>query len=187
MSDHPYQNLFELTRGETVESVHAGAIAVVDVFGNLLAWHGDPEAVTFLRSSAKPFQALPFIEHGGHVFFRLTQKEIALLCASHNGADDHAATAASIQAKAGISEAELMCGVHEPLDKDVALALRERREAPSPNRHNCSGKHTGMLAYTKMKQLLGEDFSEWPPYIDFDHPIQKEILQTFAEMCALQI
>ena len=59
-----YQPIFEVTRGRIVESVHFGAAAVVDSGGRLLAWLGDPKTVTFLRSSAKPFQALPFIEHG---------------------------------------------------------------------------------------------------------------------------
>lgn len=187
MSDYPYEPLFELTRGETVESVHDGAVAVVDVYGNLLAWFGDPEAITFLRSTAKPFQALPFIQHGGHEFFGLTQKEIALICASHSGTDDHAATAASIQAKTGVKEADLMCGVHEPMDADTAAALRERKETLTPNRHNCSGKHSGMLAYVKMKQSSGEAVPADLAYIDYEHPIQKEILNAFAEMCGLPV
>ncbi len=101
MTDSPYIPVYELTRGKTVEFIHDGAVAVVDVTGKLIAWYGDPEAVTFLRSTAKPFQALPFIENGGHDKFGLTPKEIALLCASHSGTDEHAAVAHSIQLKIG--------------------------------------------------------------------------------------
>ena len=54
----PYQPVFELTRGTIVESTHFGAVAVVDSSGRLLAWYGDPKVTTFVRSSAKPFQAL---------------------------------------------------------------------------------------------------------------------------------
>ena len=59
------QPLFEVTRGEIVESVHYGSIVVVNSQGKLIASYGDPQAVAFLRSSAKPFQVLPFVEGGG--------------------------------------------------------------------------------------------------------------------------
>ena len=65
--------LFEVTRGRIVESVHHGSIAVVDSNGKLISSHGDPNAVAFLRSSAKPFQAVPFVEHGGMEHFGFTQ------------------------------------------------------------------------------------------------------------------
>ncbi|MEJ2348590.1 MAG: asparaginase [Anaerolineales bacterium] len=178
MPPAPYSPVFELTRGETIESIHFGAIAIVDVEGRLVAKHGDPSAVTFLRSSAKPFQALPFIEKGGAAAFELSAAEIALICASHSGTDEHVATVRSIQEKSGVREADLMCGVHPPLDEATAEALRQRGEEPTPNRHNCSGKHTGMLAYARMEGWSTAD------YIDPDHPVQESILQTFAEMCA---
>ena len=56
--------LAEVTRGGIVESVHEGMIAVVDVEGRLVASLGDPNAVIFYRSSAKPFQAIPVVESG---------------------------------------------------------------------------------------------------------------------------
>jgi L-asparaginase II len=179
MPPEPYAPLFELTRGDTTESIHFGAIAVVDMDGRLIAQHGDPNVVTFLRSSAKPFQALPFIEKGGAAAYDLTPAEIALICASHSGTDEHVATLISIQDKSGVGEGDLMCGVHPPLDEATAEALRQRGEEPSPNRHNCSGKHTGMLAYARMQG--------WPTadYLDPSHPVQKSILQAFAEMCDL--
>src|SRR5512136_1694427 len=100
----PYIPVFELTRGEAVESIHYGAIAVVDAHAHLAAWYGDPQAVTYLRSSAKPLQALPFIEHGGQAAFGFSLREISLMCASHSGTDDHVAVLRSIQAKAGLQE-----------------------------------------------------------------------------------
>jgi L-asparaginase II len=187
MADSPYLPVYELIRGKTVESIHDGAIAVVDVTGKLIAWYGDPDATTFLRSSAKPFQAMPFIESGGHEVFGLTPKEIALLCASHSGTDEHVAVARSIQAKTGVEESELLCGVHEPMDPATAEALRERKETLTSNRHNCSGKHSGMLAYTKLKQRLGVSLPPDLPYLDPVHPIQIEILNTLAEMCGVPV
>lgn len=174
-----YLPIFELTRGKTIESIHNGAIVVVDVYGKLVAAHGNPDTITFLRSSAKPFQALPFIEHGGQEFYHLTPREIALMCASHSGTDEHVSVALEIQAKTGVSESDLLCGVHYPYDSSTSDALRERKEQPTPNRHNCSGKHTGMLAFARMEHLSTGD------YIENEHPIQQEIRQTFAEMCGL--
>lgn len=179
MPASPYVPLFELTRGEIVESVHFGAAAVMDACGNLVAWVGDPQAVTFLRSTAKPFQALPFLENGGRAAYDLSLEEIALICASHSGTDEHVATVRSIQAKTGVREADLLCGIHPPGDRAAAEALRQRGEEPTPNRHNCSGKHSGMLAFARLQG--------WPTtdYIHPQHPLQKAILQAFAEMCSL--
>ena len=84
-----FQPIFEATRGRIVESIHYGAIAVVDSHGQLLYSYGDPQTVAFLRSSAKPFQALPFVERGGVEHFGFTPRELALSCASHETAQMH--------------------------------------------------------------------------------------------------
>lgn len=152
--------------------------------GRMAAWYADPGLVTFTRSSAKPLQALPFLENGGMTFYGLTLQEVALLCASHSGTDAHVAIVRSIQAKTGVREADLMCGVHTVYDRQTAEAMRKRGEAPTPNRHNCSGKHTGMLAYSRM---LGIPTGlEGMPYIDPHHPVQRKILTTLAEMSDLE-
>jgi len=169
--------LLELTRGHIVESIHFGAIAVVDSGGKLLYSYGDPQTVAFLRSSAKPFQALPFFERNGPEKYGLTQKEQALICASHEGSEEHVRTAEGIQAKVGIRESDLKCGVHMPGDPAAYKALIARGEAPTPNRNNCSGRHSGMLAYAKMRDLPLDT------YLDVNHPIQQDILTGFAEMC----
>jgi L-asparaginase II len=178
---NPYQPVFELTRGQIVECVHFGAAAIVDLHGNLLASLGDPQLVTFLRSSAKPFQALPFIERGGHKKFGLTPREIALMCASHSGTDEHVETIKGMQAKIGVGVDDLMCGMHYPIHEATADAMKVRGELPTPYRHNCSGKHTGMLAHAKLRGAPLEN------YIDFHHPIQESILETFAAMCGLPV
>jgi len=180
-AENPYQPVFELTRGRIVESLHFGAAAVVDSHGQLLASLGDPQLVTFLRSSAKPFQALPFIERGGHEKFGLTQREVALICASHSGTDEHVEVIKAMQAKIGVSVNDLMCGTHYPIHGASADAMKVRGELPTPYRHNCSGKHTGMLAHAKLRGASLEN------YVDFHHPIQESILQAFAEMCGLEI
>jgi L-asparaginase II len=174
-----YAPLYELTRGRVVESVHYGAVAVADAAGNLWAWAGDPHGQAFLRSTAKPFQALPFVEAGGHTHFEFAPPEIALLCASHTGTDDHARAVAGMQARIGLGEDALQCGVHPPYDAATADRLKAAGQEPSPNRHNCSGKHTGMLAHAA---FLGADPAS---YLELDHPVQRAILAAFAEMCAL--
>lgn len=178
---HTYQPIFELTRGQIVESVHFGAFVVVDSHGRLLASLGDPQTVTFLRSSAKPFQALPFIERGGGQKFGLTPKEIALMCASHSGTDEHVETIKAMQAKIGIDLSDLQCGMHDPLHQATRDAMLLRGEKTNPYRHNCSGKHTGMLAHARLRDLPLTD------YLDFHHPVQETILQTFAEMCDIPL
>ncbi len=176
-----YQPVFEVTRGGIVESLHFGAAVVVDSNGRVLSWVGDPQIVTFMRSSTKPIQALPFIEAGGDQFFHLTSRELAIICGSHDGSDEHLSVIQGLQAKMGIREDDLLCGVHPPLDEITADQLKIRGENPTSNRHNCSGKHTAMLAYASM---LGKSAAD---YVDFDHPVQQKILSAIAEMCDLPI
>ncbi|MFZ5919884.1 MAG: asparaginase [Chloroflexota bacterium] len=181
MPAETYAPLVELTRGLLVESVHFGAAAVVDASGKLLMGFGDARLVTFMRSSAKPFQALPFIERGGQRTFGLTPREIALTCASHAGTDEHVRVLKEIQSKVGVTEEHLQCGAH-PITHEATLeAMHLRGEKPTPNRHNCSGKHTGMLAHAKLRGLALET------YLDREHPIQQAILQCVAEMCDIAL
>ncbi len=176
-----YHPLLEVTRGNIVESIHFGAAAVVDSGGRLLAWVGDPQTVTFLRSSAKPLQALPFIERGGDQTFHLTSKEIAIICASHDGTDEHVEVVKGVQAKAGVQESDLLCGTHPSYHAATAEAMLKRGELPTPNRHNCSGKHTGMLAHARMRGLPISD------YVNPEHPVQKTILETLSEICSYPV
>ena len=178
MSPEP---LFEVTRGRVVESIHYGSIAVVDSNGTLIASYGDPQMVAFLRSSAKPFQVLPFVERGGVEYFGFTPRELALSCASHEGSAMHVRAARQLQAKIGIEEDNLQCGTHLPGDVDELKALIIHDRKPTINHNNCSGKHTAMLAHAKMRDLtLGN-------YLDRDHLIQRDILSTFAAMCQLPV
>lgn len=175
------QLLFEVTRGDIVESAHYGSIAIVDSNGKLISSYGDPKAVAFLRSSAKPFQALPFVERGGVEYFQFTPRELSISCASHEGSDLHVQTVAGIQKRIGLHESQLQCGVHMPGDVDAFKSLLTNNRQPMPNHNNCSGKHTAMLAYAKMRGLPLEN------YLDINHPLQQEILATFAEMCQLPV
>jgi L-asparaginase II len=176
LSGFPFEKLVEVTRGPQVESIHFGALAIVDAQGHLLASLGDPHFVTYLRSSSKPMQALPFIERGGAERFGLTEAEVALLCASHSGTDEHVAAVEGIQAKLGIHESDLLCGPQPSGHAPTAKAMLLRGEEPGPNRNNCSGKHTGFLAHALLRGFSKED------YINPQHPVQQTVIQTFAEM-----
>jgi L-asparaginase II len=173
------QPLFEVTRGDLVESVHYGCIAIVDSHGKLTASYGDPHTVAFLRSSAKPFQALPFVEHGGVEHFGFTSRELSISCASHEGSDLHVETVMGMQKKVGIEEGHLQCGAHMPGDVSALKSLIVNNRLPTPIRNNCSGKHTAMLAHAKMRGLPLEN------YLDIHHPIQQDILASFSDMCLI--
>ena len=171
-----YVPLVETTRGPIVESIHYGAIAVSDTRGNLIASVGDPEALVFLRSSSKPFQVLPLVEGGGMERFGLTERELAVMCASHNGTDEHVRVITGLQQKLGVSAADLLCGTHTPGDPPTAERMFLNGEENTPLRHNCSGKHSGMLAQAI---LFGEPTAD---YINPQHPVQRRILRAFSEM-----
>lgn len=175
------QPILELTRGSIVEATHFGSIAVVDSNGKLLHSYGDPDTVAFLRSSAKPFQALPFVEQGGVEHYNYTQAELALSCASHETAQSHLDTVQGMQQKIGIEENKLQCGPHLPGDAAKLKEVIIHDIHPTANFNNCSGKHTSMLAFAKMRGLPLEN------YLALDHPIQKDILKTFSEMCGIEM
>jgi L-asparaginase II len=175
---HPnYTPLVELTRGPIVESIHYGAAVLVDSYGQIIYQVGDPQITTYLRSSSKPIQVLPFVEAGGVETYHLTDKELAILCASHIGMDEHVATVEGIQKKVGFNESNLMCGVHPPMHPATLERMLREGQPFTSNRHNCSGKHTGFLSYATLRGLPLED------YLNPEHPIQQTILSVFAEMC----
>ncbi|MGB8508646.1 MAG: asparaginase [Pyrinomonadaceae bacterium] len=138
--------LVEVRRGAITESRHRGHVVAVDGDGQIVARLGAPETVTFLRSSAKPFQSLPLVASGAADRFGFTDREVAIACGSHSGEALHVETVAGMLKKIGMDESALKCGVHEPFGREPARILRERGESPNVLQNNCSGKHAGMLA-----------------------------------------
>jgi len=176
MSDKP---MVDISRGGIVESSHQVVAAVANVHGEILAAWGNADLVTFLRSSAKPFQGMPLVESGAAAHFGLSEQELAIACASHAGTDDHIEVVHSILRKIGLSEADLRCGTHTPYDTKTSKKLIMAGEKPSPIRHNCSGKHAGMLVVTRYLD------ASTSTYLEPDHPVQKQILHNFADMVAM--
>jgi L-asparaginase II len=173
--------LIEVKRGAITESRHRGHIVVAEPDGNVIAYAGAPENVTFLRSSAKPFQALPLLVSGAAERFGLTDREVALACASHNGEPIHTELAASMLQKIGLGPEALKCGVHEPYSLEVAGKLRLSGQAPNVLQNNCSGKHAAMLAVAKH---LGA------PIKNYDSPenrVQKAIIETVSQFSGVPV
>lgn len=174
-----FEPLVELTRGGMVESIHLGALAAVDSEGKLLAAYGNPDMVSFPRSSMKPFQALPLVENGGIETYGLTEEELAVICSSHTGTDEHVQVLKSIHQKVGLKLSDLQCGVHWPSDKKTSFEMRSRGEEPDAFRHNCSGKHSGMLAQAKLLEQSLDD------YLTPVHLVQQNIREAVASMCGI--
>src|SRR5918996_62901 len=171
--------LTRVYRGEEIESVHRGSIAVVDARGRLLAFAGDPSTRACLRSAAKPFQAIPLLEYGGVEEYDLSPEEIALTCASHGGEPVHVATAAALLRKGEFDEEDLLCGAHMPYDDKASAELRASGEPPSPLHNNCSGKHAGMLLTTQAMDVPSSR------YIDPEHPLQVLMRSTLADFAGI--
>lgn len=166
--------LAKVFRGATVESIHRGHLFVTDGAGASIAELGDPGMVTFFRSSAKPFQAIPFITSGAAERFGYAENEIALACASHSGERVHTETAQKMLERAGLSESDLKCGTHLPFDETRAAEMLRAGEAPTQIHNNCSGKHAAMLAFARH---TGADLRT---YDLLENPIQQKILETVS-------
>jgi L-asparaginase II len=93
----------------------------------------------------------------------------------------HVETVAHMQQKIGITEGDLQCGAHMPGDVSELKTMIIHNTRPTSNYNNCSGKHTAMLAHAKMRRLPLEN------YLDIDHPIQQDILASFADLCQLPV
>jgi L-asparaginase II len=167
--------LVEVTRGDTVESLHHGAVAVVQ--DERLCWSvGDVSTPVFARSAVKPIQALPLIETGAADRFGLSPAEIALACASHGGEPRHVALVEAWLARLGLEPTRLRCGAHWPMHEPSAFALARAGGAPGAQHNNCSGKHAGFLSAALH---MGEDIDG---YLSKDHPAQRRWMEALGEL-----
>jgi L-asparaginase II len=153
--------LVEVRRGPIVESRHRGHLIAVDGAGDTIAQLGDAEVVTYLRSSGKPFQAIPLITSGAAKRFGFAAREIAIACGSHSGEPIHVETVQSMLQRIGLDETALRCGVHVPFSAEAAQELARRQEDPNVLQNNCSGKHAGMLAVAIQVGEPTESYDQW--------------------------
>ena len=172
--------MVELSRNSTPECLHLGALAVTDTEGRVLAQAGDPHWLCFTRSTLKPLQALPLVYSGGVQALGLASSELALMCASHNGEEMHVAQVDSLLRKAEASHRQLRCGCHVP----YRFATPEQPMPPGfaydERHHNCSGKHSGFLAWCRLHD------QPMDRYTDAGHPLQVTIRRSLAEVAGLE-
>ncbi len=175
------EKLVEVVRGNLVESIHRGDLAVVDHTGRLLYSVGSPrEKVTFIRSASKPIQAIPIVTSGAADRYQFTDQELAVFCASHSAEQIHVETVLGILKKIGLADSALQCGRHLPFNKDAANELVRSGKEPTEVHCNCSGKHSGMLA---LAQHMGWDVSN---YLSIDHPVQQAMRQSMATFAGME-
>ncbi len=158
-------------RGGIPESTHRVHVAVAERDGRLRASCGDPGRVTFLRSSAKPFQALPLVEDGVVDALGMSSAELAVCCASHNAEPPHLEAVQGLLARAGFDADDLECGAQAPLLERERRRLHGEGREPGRLHNNCSGKHAGMLALAR--------HHGWEPegYVRERHSVQTRMLE----------
>lgn len=155
----------QLLREGIAESHHQVEVVVCDQRGRVLTAAGDPETSTFIRSSLKPFQALAITCTGTLERFELSDRDLAIMCSSHQGKKDQVRQAFNILWRSDVSASALQCPI--PSGRK------------SPLEYNCSGKHAGMLAACQHRN--------WPldTYMQINHPVQQLVLGKVAELLKL--
>jgi L-asparaginase II len=166
-------------RGERVESEHRVAFAVAAPDGRLLEAAGDVEREVFPRSAIKPLQSLPLVESGAADRFAVSERELALACASHSGEPEHVALVRAWLARLGLDGSALECGAHPPLHGLSAQRLAASGRPPERVHNNCSGKHAGMIT---LARHLGGPIAG---YSRADHPVQRLVGDVLRDMTGL--
>ncbi len=166
----------EITRGNSVESIHQVDIAIADNAGKITTTYGDPDIHIYPRSSIKSLQALPLIESGAADAYDFEDKHLALACASHNGQPMHFQAASEMLHRSGLDGSCLECGAQLPKYPEDQMTAMRSEGGLQPIHNNCSGKHSGFLAFAKHTGLKTNG------YIGFDHPVQKEIAGVLEEV-----
>ncbi|WP_274649417.1 asparaginase [Paenibacillus humicola] len=171
--------LVRTTRGGRTENVHAGHAAVVSADGELLRFAGDAGVWTFMRSTAKPVQALPAVLGGVLEAYGLDEAALAMMCASHQGGPEHLAVLERMLWQTGVREEQLAFGPALPSGERARHELLRSGGGPRKLYHVCAGKHIGMLALCRLRG--------WPleTYTRPDHPLQRELLRLVADIAGM--
>ncbi len=179
MKDNPI--LVEVHRNNVVESVHRGSVIAVNDLGETVFSIGDVDRDIYPRSSLKLFQAIPLVESGAAEKYGLSDKELALACASHNAESEHTETVKNWLRRLDLDVDDLECGAVYPGNDSAKHQLIENKQPPGRAHHNCSGKHTGMLT---LAQQLGMDTRG---YSEHQHPTQQAWMQTLSELVEIDV
>jgi L-asparaginase II len=172
------RNYISIKRGGKLESRHQIHAAVYNS-KQLVASVGNPDFLTYFRSSAKPYQTLTLFRTGVIDHFKFSDLEISLITASHNGEDFHIKAVRNILHKIGLDESYLRCGFHPPYFPAASEEFYASKSEPNPIYNNCSGKHAGMLAACVYHNY------DLVTYLQPNHPHQRSIKQVVAEFSEL--
>lgn len=162
--------LVEEYRGDLLECIHRGYICCVDECGQVIYSIGDPDFVTYMRSSAKPIQAIPLIKRGLDKKYNLSNKEITVMTGSHRAEPFHVKALESIMEKVNVEEEELICLPTYPLSMSAKEEILRQNGEKRRIYHNCSGKHMGILT------LCTDMECDKKEYWNINSPAQQEIL-----------
>ncbi len=152
----------QLLREGIVESLHRAQAVICDDRGRVLSVAGNAETASFIRSALKPFQALAVTTTGTLERYELSDRDLAIICSSHQGTVEQVRQVFNILWRCDIDPELLQCPIPAT--------------ARSPLQYNCSGKHAGMLAVCQQRH--------WPlqTYLQRNHPVQQLILTKVAEL-----
>lgn len=172
-----------VNRNGAAESVHEIDIAVCNAAGDVICGFGEVESEIFPRSAMKPLQAIALLEQlsSSAAWPALSDAEIAILCASHNGEEIHSQAVAILLQKFDIAADELICGAHWSLDQESLIEQVRTLKVPDKTHNNCSGKHAGMLILSK---LLTGDTAH---YAEINHIAQQHILHKLEQMTGAKL
>jgi len=176
-----YELFVEVTRNSTVESRHFGAAVVCDHKGNVLESWGDVKRLIFPRSALKPLLAIDLVNSGASDHYALSDAEITMACASHQGEPMHQEVVAAWLSRLGLNEDFLACGPDLPDDIESARKLLVSGQQGCRVYHNCSGKHAGFLTTALHLDMPLEDFHL------VDHPLQKLSLDGLCELAGTDL
>ena len=168
--------LVEVTRGDLVESVHRGSVAMADASGRLILALGDVTLPVYSRSSLKPMQAMVLVESGAAEAFGLSDEEISLSCASHSGEPMHTDRVTAWLSRIGCGERDLACGAHPSRHEPVAEAMIRDGIKPTRIFNNCSGKHTGFLTVARHWDIATEGYER------AEHPVQRAVAAVLRDL-----
>lgn len=161
------------TRNGIEESLHFGMAVGLGPSGDVeFAW-GDPTTPIYARSSNKPMQAVAMLRAG----LRVPERQLALVCASHDGTSMHLDLAREILAGAGLAESDLANTPDLPLDEESAERVLRTGGRRTSLQQNCSGKHAGMLA-----TCVANGWAHDASYLDPEHPLQQRVTETITEL-----
>ncbi len=169
------------SRASFVESTHRVKILVRKANGETLFSSHNEDDYIYPRSAIKIFQAIPFANSRAIEKYNLSEKMIALACSSHRGEDYHVKEIKEWLNKIKISEKNLKCGKHYPLNEIAKEKLLRLKKKISQVHNNCSGKHLAMLT------TCLENNYRLDSYLDFKHPHQKKIRYIFEKFSNTKI